>query len=165
MNSTPTDDDLDYVQAGMGADLDIMLVFNLLRTHAHLGTLIDAQFRGRELTAAQFNALLVLRAAQPAGLPMGEIGQRLVVTKSNVTGLVDRLEQQGLVRRVEQEDRRVTVVRLTEAGRGLLDRITPDHATLLARLTGCLAPREKQTLISLLTKLRRELRRQREEAR
>lgn len=154
----PPEDDLAYVQAGMGADLDAMLVFNLLRTNTCLSPFVDADLRRQNLTSAQFNVLLVLRKAGAEGLLMGEIGQQLVVTKSNVTGLVDRLESQGLVGRAEHRDRRATVVRLTPAGGELLDRAIPRHAELLGDLTECLTLKEKQTLIQLLTKLRRELR-------
>jgi len=155
------DDDLAHVRAGMGRDLDTILIFNIQRTHACLSPFLNAGLRRQNLTAAQLNALLLLRQAGAQGLRMGEIGQRLVVTKSNVTGLVDRLERQGLVARAEHADRRATVVRLTAAGATLLRRATPRHAELLAELTACLSVREKRTLIRLLTRLRRELRRRR----
>ncbi len=158
-----TDDDLAYVRAGVGADLAAVVVFNLLRTHSYLGPFLDASLRRRRLTAAQFNALLVLRAAGPEGLRMGQIGERLVVTKSNVTGLVDRLQRQGLVARSPHRDRRATVVRLTAKGAEALQRTLPRHAELLAELTGCLTAPEKRTLVRLLTRLRRELRRRRKE--
>jgi MarR family 2-MHQ and catechol resistance regulon transcriptional repressor len=166
MARTPPDEDVARVASdAMGADLNAVLVFNLLRTHSYLSPFLNADLRRRRLTAAQFNTLLVLRAAGRDGLRMGEIGERLVVTKSNVTGLVDRLERDGLVRRGEQADRRATVVRLTDAGARLLDRAIPSHVELLSELTGCLAPREKKQLVRLLTKLRRELRRRRKEGR
>jgi len=152
------DDDLAFVKAGMGMELDTMLVFNLLRTHSYLGPFIDANLRRRKLTSAQLNALLLLRQAGPEGMLMGEIGRKLVVTKSNVTGLVDRLERQGLAARADRPDRRATAVRLTDAGARLLERAAPRHARLLAELMACLTLREKRTLIRLLTRLRRELR-------
>jgi len=158
VTDTDTDDELGYLQGGIGEDLDTVLVFNLLRTHSRLTPFIDADLRRERLTSTQLNALLVLRRAGPPGLLMGEIGQRLVVTKSNVTGLVDRLERQGLVARSDHRDRRATVVQLTDAGAELLERAGPRHAKLLAELTGCFTDEEKRTLIRLLSKLRRELR-------
>jgi len=159
MEDERKEDDLTYVRATMGADLDAVLVYSLLRTHNYLAPFIDAQLREQNLTSAQLNALLVLRAAGEDGLLMGEIGRRLVVTKSNVTGLIDRLERQGLVARATHEDRRATVVRLTAAGVELLDRTAPGHAERLAELAECLSKEEKGTLIQLHAKLRRELRR------
>ncbi|NQT52410.1 MarR family transcriptional regulator [bacterium] len=163
MASTDTGDDLAYVRAGISADLDTVLIFNLLRTQSYLAPFIDADLREQNLTGAQFNALLVLRAAGAEGLLMGEIGERLVVTKSNVTGLVDRLERQGLVARGQHTDRRATLVRLTAAGEQLLDRTAPRMARLHAKLTEGFNASEKHTLIKLLTKLRRTLRQRRKE--
>ena len=151
----------DAVAEPMSTDVNAVLVFNVLRTHSYLSPFLDADLRRRHLTAAQFNTLLVLRAAGPEGLRMGEIGERLVVTKSNVTGLVDRLEKKGLVERGNQADRRATAVRLTEDGAGLLERAIPTHIKLLSELTDCLTTEEKRQLIRLLTKLRRRLRRRR----
>ena len=160
---TRADDDLAFVHATMGSNLDTMLVFNILRTHSYLAPFVDADLRRQQLTAAQLNALLVLRKAADAGLLMSDIGQKLVVTKSNVTGLVDRLEAQGLVLRLEHPDRRATLIRITPAGRQLVDQAAPHHARLLAELASCLTAPEKKTLVALLTKLRAELRRRREE--
>lgn len=160
----PPEDDLAYVQRGMGADLDTMVVFNLLRTHNYISPALDADLRRNNLTSAQLNALLVLRQAGSAGLLMGELGQRLVVTKSNVTGLVDRLEHQGLVARAEHRDRRATAVKLTPVGARLLNRVAPPHAAMLTQLAGCLDVAEKQALVTLLTKLRRGLREHGKEA-
>jgi len=159
----PTEDDLAYVHETMGADLDTMVVFNLLRTHSYLSPFIDAGLRQQNLTSAQLNTLLVLRVAEPNGLLMSEIGRKLVVTKSNVTGLIDRLERQGLVGRSRRSDRRSTLVRLTREGFKLLDRTAPRHVELICELTACLTEQEKRTLVRLLTRLRRELRRRRRE--
>jgi len=137
-----------------------MLIHNLLRTQACLGPALDAAFQGEgeRLTSAQFNALLALRAGGAQGLRMGEIGARLVVTKSNVTRLVDRLEARGLAVRGDDGDRRATVVRLTSAGEAALDALMPQYATAAARVIDCLDAGEKQTLVRLLRKLRHELR-------
>ncbi len=150
-------------EAAIGDNLDAVLLFNLLRTHNHLAPFIDAELRRQRLTAAQFNTLLVLRGAGPQGLLMGEIGRRLVVTKANVTGLIDRLEREGLAARGTHTDRRAIVVRLTRAGSRLLGRTAPRHARLLADLTACLTVREKRELVRLLTKVRRGLRQRRQE--
>ncbi len=161
--STDTGQRLPYTDGGVTSDLDVVVVHNLLRTHSYLCPFIDAGLRQRNLTAAQLNAMLVLQAAGDEGLMMGEIGKRLVVTKSNVTGLIDRLERQGFVARCEHRDRRAKPVRLTDVGAKLLARTLPRHAELLTELTGCLTDREKRALIRTLTKLRRGLRRQRKE--
>lgn len=160
----PTDEDLSYVPPSMTADLDVMLVYNLMLTHSRLAPFIDANLRRDRLSAAQFNTLLALRTAGENGLLMSEIGQRLVVTKSNVTGIVDRLEKQGLASRTVHTDRRAIVVRLTPAGAELLDQTIPQYAELLTDLTASLTGEEKATLVLLLTRLRKALRERKKEA-
>lgn len=142
-------------------DLNLLLVHNLLRTQGCLGPALDPVFQraGRKLTAAQFNTLLVLRDSGDEGLRMGAISARLVVTKSNVTRLVDCLESRGLVVRGGATDRRATVVHLTTAGMRVLEEMLPAYAAAAERVVDCLAPGEKETLIRLLRKLRRALRR------
>lgn len=146
------------MQEDATADTDALLVYNILRTHSSLSPFIDRGLRDLRLTGAQLNTLLVLREAGPAGLPLTEIGQRLVVTKSNVTGLIDRLEREGLVERDNHPDRRVTLAKLTPRGNALLEAALPRRRQILAELLGGLTAEEKGQLIGLLTKLRRGLR-------
>jgi MarR family 2-MHQ and catechol resistance regulon transcriptional repressor len=136
----------------------MLLVYNVLRTHGSLAPYIDRGLRELNLTGTQLNTLLALREAGPEGLPLGEIGRRLVVTKANVTGLIDRLEREGLAERAGSADRRVTLARLTERGTAVLEAALPLHQQRLARLLDCLSAQEKEQLIGLLTRLRRGLR-------
>lgn len=75
----------------------------------------------------------VLLAALPpdgagTGVPLSSLGRNLLVTKANVTGMVDRLERLGLVRRVRDgADRRVVRANLTSRGAALLKRLAPDQ--------------------------------------
>lgn len=145
--------------------LESVLVYNLVRTHAALAPLLDADLRQQApITATQFNALLALQTRAEDGLTMGELGRQLVVSKSNVTGLVDRLERGGWARRFPATDRRATCVRITPAGAALLRQTAPAHAAALADLTAVLTDTEKEQLTHLLTKLRRALRHRRREA-
>jgi len=153
------DEDSGHLPEDLGASIDAMLVFNIVRTHSYVSPYIDQTLKTSRLTGAQFNTLIALDAAGEQGLLMGEIGDRLVVTRSNVTGLIDRLENQGLVERCEADDRRATRVRLTAEGRRALDEVLPAYRGAVEELTGCLTAAEKAVLVRLLTKLRRELRR------
>lgn len=142
---------------------DALLVYNVLRTHSALTPYIDRGLRELNLTGAQFNALLVLRDAGVEGVPLSEIGRLLVVTKANVTGLIDRLEREGMVQRDSHSDRRVTLAKLTEKGATLLEAALPRHQQLLAELLTGLSVEEKEQLIGLLTRLRRGMRETRSE--
>jgi MarR family 2-MHQ and catechol resistance regulon transcriptional repressor len=78
------------------------------------------------------------------------------VTSANITFLVDGLEKAQLVRRVpSQTDRRTVYVELTEAGQLLTERLVPSMARFMARLMEGFSEEEKQTLSTLLGRMRR----------
>src|SRR5712671_1134286 len=104
-----------------------------------------------QLSPAQCHVLHLIEPGRP--VPMGRLAETLACDASNVTGLVDRLESRGLVRRrPSAEDRRVKVLDLTPTGSRLrtllLDRMTTPPATL-----GRLSVREQRTLVRILTRL------------
>ena len=76
------------------------------------------------VTAAQLNCLLALYEYGP--LPPSRIARHIMVNSSTVTGIIDRLEQKGLVRRTRTSpDRRVITIELTDSGRVLAERAPP----------------------------------------
>ena len=78
-----------------------------------------------ELTFARYEVLMLLYLSRRGSLPLGKIGERLQVHRTSVTGLVDRLEAQGLARRLAHEsDRRKTLAEITAAGRKTAQRAT-----------------------------------------
>jgi DNA-binding MarR family transcriptional regulator len=83
-----------------------------------------------------------------------EIGERRLVTRGTVTGVLDSLEERGLVARTKHpDDRRMLLIELTAKGRGLLDDLLPDHRESERRLLGSLSDREVATLAKLLAKV------------
>jgi DNA-binding MarR family transcriptional regulator len=99
----------------------------LLRTADALWNASRVFFARWDLGPSQFNVLNLI-ADRPAGLSQVELSRELLVHRSNVTGLVDRLEARGLVRRREQAgDRRAYRVRITPAGRTLMQEILPRY--------------------------------------
>jgi MarR family transcriptional regulator, organic hydroperoxide resistance regulator len=104
-----------------------------------------------QLSPAQCHVLHLIEPGRP--VPMGRLAETLACDASNVTGLVDRLESRGLVRRrPSSEDRRVKVLDLTETGARLraqlLDRMTTPPNTL-----DRLSVSEQRTLVRILTML------------
>ncbi len=104
-----------------------------------------------ELSPAQCHVLHLIEPGRP--IPMGQLAETLSCDASNVTGLVDRLESRGLVRRRPSAgDRRVKVLDLTATGLRLrtvlLDRMLTPPATLRR-----LSVREQRTLVRILTRL------------
>lgn len=104
------------------------------------------------LTIPQFGILEALYHLGP--LSLGELAEKLLVTGGNVTYVMDRLEEQGLVYRQRSDlDRRVVEARLTGEGRALIERTFPDHARFLGRMVEHLDPTEQQELRELLKRL------------
>jgi DNA-binding MarR family transcriptional regulator len=104
-----------------------------------------------ELSPAQCHVLHLIEPDQP--MPMKRLAETLSCDASNVTGLVDRLESRGLVRRRPSDsDRRVKVLQLTATGirlrAVLVDRMTAPPATLER-----LSPREQRELVRILKRL------------
>jgi DNA-binding MarR family transcriptional regulator len=102
------------------------------------------------LTLPQLDVLAQL-ARREDGMTPGELTRELLVTAGNVTGIVDRLVTLGLVeRRKVPEDRRAIRVRLTAAGRRLMQRALPRHRQDVAEVLGALPDRRLRELRELL---------------
>src|SRR6202162_6213344 len=94
---------------------------SLLRTADALQTQVEAQLKEFGLTGTQYNALRILRGAGPEGLPCREIGERMITHDPDVTRLLNRLEDRGLVEAARSTyDRRVIYGKITAAGLKLL---------------------------------------------
>lgn len=110
-------------------------------------------FRPHGLTGAQYNVLDIL-AGSPAGISQRELGDLLVVDRSNVTGLLDRLEKAGWVRREDDPaDRRVYRVSLTSAGRALWAKVHPLYLEVVAQLTRGLSSKKMENCLEVLRQL------------
>ena len=132
-----------------GATQDAVL--NLLVASGVLRDKIDSVFGAEGLTGPQYNVLRILRGAQPDGFARCEIAQRLVERAPDVTRLIDRLEQQGLVARDRSsEDRRRSVTRITDKGLQLIDRMDPAMNQLDRWLEKRLSLRNRKELSRIL---------------
>ena len=107
-------------------------------------------FRPHGLSGAQYNVLNVV-ALNADGLSQRELSEHLVVDRSNITGLVDRMEKAGwLRRRDDAQDRRVYRVVLTPAGRRLWEKVTPEYLSAVQQVTaGIPVAKLRDTLATL----------------
>ncbi len=113
-------------------------------------------FRPLGLTGAQFNVLNLLAEAAD-GVSQRELGDRLLVDRSNVTGLLDRMEKTGWVRRTDHpEDRRVYLVRLTPAGRELWAKASAVYLEVVAQVTAGLPAKRMEDCTELLARLEKK---------
>jgi DNA-binding MarR family transcriptional regulator len=117
--------------------------------------LIEAEIRRRlrlefETTLPRFDLLAQLERTT-AGLSLGEVSRRMMVSNGNVTGLAARLEEEGLVeRRTSATDRRAQTLRLTPRGRREFARQSAAHERWVAELLGGLSAAERAALHGLL---------------
>lgn len=105
-----------------------------------------------DLTPPQFYVLATI--GYTGGIPFSEIGEKMMVTVSNLTGIVDRLEEKGLVTRErDAHDRRIVRVRLTEKGSKLYKNTTPLFEKSISQFFSPLSKSQQKELASLLRKL------------
>jgi DNA-binding MarR family transcriptional regulator len=139
--------------------LEAEAYLNVLRTATVLLAELVELLRPHEITQPQYNVLRILRGAGDAGLPSGEIGDRMVSREPDMTRLLDRMEARGLVARQRgPADRRVVTARLTASGRNLVDALDVPVQAMHAGQLGHLSEAELRTLSSLLERARPESR-------
>jgi len=132
-------------------------VFNVLVSSGHLRERIMRVLERHHVTLGQYNTLRILRGAQPAGLPRCEIAPRMLERAPDVTRLVDRLVEAGLVERGRSdEDRRQSIARITRKGLALVERIDPEMTAAFRQMAGRITDREAETLSLLCEKLYEE---------
>jgi DNA-binding MarR family transcriptional regulator len=128
---------------------------SVVRTTSALTDRVEDLLKPYGISATQYNVLRILRGAGQGGLCRNELRDRMLTRMPDMTRLLDRMEEAGLVTRSrEQEDRRMVLTQITARGKellGELDRpMTELHRDQLAALT----KDQLRTLIDLLTAIR-----------
>ncbi|MFL6824776.1 MAG: MarR family winged helix-turn-helix transcriptional regulator [Xanthobacteraceae bacterium] len=105
-----------------------------------------------DVTLPRFDLMAQLYRA-PKPMTLGELSQRMMVSNGNVTGLVDRLVDQGLLsRRISPKDRRAQLVSLTAEGRRFFRAMARANGDWIADMLADLSSDEIETLLRLLAK-------------
>ena len=126
-------------------------------------TLIENEVRRRlrdnfDITLPRFDLLAQLDRA-PNGMTLGELSQRMMVSNGNITGLVDRLVEQGLIRRRPlPNDRRVQIVSLTPEGQREFRAMARVNADWVGEIFDGLTPKDIEALMPLLAKTKESAR-------
>lgn len=125
---------------------------NIQRTQAAIDDGLEQLLKAHGISGTQYNVLRILRGAGHDGLCRQEIADRLLTRMPDVTRLLDRMEEAGLVERERSTtDRRVVSTRLTKTGRSLVDSLDAPVMEEHQRVLGHLSATQLQTLIELLT--------------
>ena len=123
-----------------------------------------AHVRTLGLTSAQFDIIATL--GNTPGMTCKELGEKTLITKGTLTGVLDRMETRGLVRRTASDaDRRQVFIVLSAQGVRTFERAFPAHIEHLKPAFSVLSPRELDQAAELLHKLRDALRAARVERR
>lgn len=97
------------------------LATSIMRVQQLISAELDAALKPFGITFARYEVLQLISFSATGRLPLSKIGERLMVHPTSVTNAMDRLESQGLVRRVaDQSDRRRTFAELTDEGKRVL---------------------------------------------
>ncbi len=127
----------------------------LWRTYDRLRALENKLFAEFDVTAQQYNLLRLLRASHPQAVPTLSLVARLVSRAPDVTRMIDRLEEGGLIVRTRStEDRRTVLVGITQSGVALLEKIAEPLRKCHDRQLGHLSSADLKALVQLLHKAR-----------
>jgi MarR family 2-MHQ and catechol resistance regulon transcriptional repressor len=132
--------------------------FNLLYTYEVFHQYFARYMAEFGLSKSTLNILMLLRNGPPEGMQLHDLGALLLVSRANITGLIDHLEEKDYVQRVvDQSDRRVRLARITKKGELLLDRFLPVHYANLKLMLRDVSDSEKESLVRLLRAVRLSL--------
>lgn len=128
---------------------------SVLRTAAVLSDELEHVLKPEGISLAQYNVLRILRGAEPHGLCRNEVRDRMLTRMPDMTRLLDRMEQAGLVARTRsQSDRRLVTTRITTRAMQLLERVDDAVVEEHRRRFGHLSKSDMRTLIGLLEQVR-----------
>jgi DNA-binding MarR family transcriptional regulator len=138
--------------------LEIRIWLRLLACANRIETALQRKIVGAfGITLARFDLLAQLERAGGV-LTMTDASKRMMVTNGAITGLVDRLAQEGfVVREPHPKDRRTIFVRLTDPGRGRFLEMAREHEGWVASLLSGLDSQGKERLFASLGALKRQL--------
>lgn len=129
------------------------MTVNLLYSYDVLHQITGRALAAFGLSKSTLNVLLLLKQSGAGGMLLHDIGEMLLVSRANITGLIDHLEMKGWARRVvDRDDRRARFAHITPSGRALLDECLPTYFNNIKQLMSGLSIDERETLVRLLRK-------------
>ena len=131
----------------------LQLILSIGRSFKFVDDYVRPRMLQLGLTMTEFSVLSVLFHGGP--VPLGQLSDRILLTGASTTYTVKKLEERKLMTRTRLSgDNRVVMGAITQKGRELMTRIQPLHAQHLIEVMHSLTTEDKQTIVSLLRKLR-----------
>ena len=133
LRETTTRSSTDLLQETTTKEPFLAVLRELAQAYHAFSAYSAAHVRQLGLTPAQFDVIATLGNTQ--GMPLSQLAQKTLITKGTLTGIIDRLEEKGLVRReVPVGDRRSFLAVLTPAGEALFAQVFPAHIAYLRQV-------------------------------
>ena len=137
------------------ASLKEEATLSIARTAAVLDHQVSQALKAHALTPSQYNVLRILRGAGAEGLCRNEVGARLVTQVPDVTRLLDRMEDTGLISRQRgSEDRRYVTTRITRKGLERVDKLDKPMRELHQTLLGHVSEKSLRALVDAMAEVR-----------
>lgn len=134
----------------MNKQLETWVLFR--KTFAKLQRIAEDDLRKYGTTPSQFSILWNLSMEEST--PMSQLSRQSACVNSNITSIIGRMEERGLVKRVQdKKDRRVVRVELTGEGKELYKKTVVPHKEFLAKILDCCNEEELDNFNSLLGKI------------
>lgn len=129
-------------------------IYGLACAYLYIEKEISDYLRSFNLTPAKFNAMMVIKhIGKDRGLSQIEIGRCLIVTASNMTRLLDRLNKESFIERLtRKDDRRVNLIKISKKGSDILDRVWPGYYRKVTEIANLLSKKELKYFSNLILK-------------
>ncbi len=128
------------------------LIYTIGLLWGQISNKLDSLLSKYNLNIAKFNILMIIKhIGSKDGIQQNEISQRLLVTPSNITKLLDRLEKEKMISRNPKEnDRRVKLIKISDTASSLLDEIWPYYSAEMLKITENLPEQSKKYIEKIL---------------
>ena len=147
---------IDVETAGHAGKGELRLWLRMLASTNLIEAEIRARLRNRfDITLPQFDLMAQLYRAPKSGLTMSALGEQMMVSRGNITGITDRLEREGYAERVRSKtDRRSQNVRLTDLGRRYFETMADEHESWIISMFDSLNLKDRENLFKLMARLK-----------
>ena len=133
----------------------VEMILNLVYSYDIISGHLTDQTSPFGITRAGFSVLMILSRSESKSCKQNEISQLMLVSRANITGLVDSLGRLGLVERTnDPHDRRVNIVKILPKGEKLLADLLPGYYKHIHEICSVFTAQEKKIFNELLSKLR-----------
>lgn len=128
------------------------LIYTIGLLWGQISTTLDSLLANYGLNISKFNILMIIKhVGQENGIQQNEISKRLLVTASNITKLLDKLEKDGMITRNDKKgDRRVKLIKVTDSTSKLLDEVWPVYLEEINKLVSALKETDRKNVEKLL---------------